>query len=91
MQEKSFDEEYLRYGMQKATGRRVNFIRSLLLLPSGKSGPKLLPRLAASLSLTKGRMDEEGSIGIPKSHDRQRDDIAESEIARTPKKRESAD
>ena len=77
--------------MQKAAGRRGNFIRPFLLLPSGKSGPKLLPRLAASLSLTKGRMDEEGSIGIPKSHDRQRDDIAESAIVGTMEKRESAE
>ena len=77
--------------MQKAAGHRGNFIRPFLLLPSGKSGPKLLPRLAASLSLTKGRMDEEGSIGIPKSPDRQRDDIAQGAIVGTPKKRESAE
>ena len=77
--------------MQKAAGRRGNFIRSLLLLPSGKTGQKLLPRLASSLSLTKGRMGEEGSIGIPKSHDRQRDDIAESAIAGTLEKRETAE
>ena len=76
--------------MQKAAGRRVNFIRSLLLLPSGKTGQKLLPRLAASLSPTKGRMDEAGSIGIPKSPDRQRDAIAEGAIVGTAKKRESA-
>ena len=76
--------------MQKAADRRGNFIRSLLLLPSGKSGPTLLPRLASSLLLTKGRMGEEGFIGIPKSPDRQRDDIVESAIVGTLGKRESA-
>ena len=77
--------------MQKAAGHRGNFIRPFLLLPSGKSGPKLLPRLAASLSPTKGRLGEEGAIGIPKSSDRKRDDIEGSEIVRTPKKRKSVD
>ena len=67
-----------------AVGGTLSGIYSLL--PSGKSGPKLLPRLAASLSPTKGRMDEEGAIEYPNSPDKQRDEIAESAIAGTPKK-----
>ena len=60
------------------------------LLPSGKSGPKLLPRLAASLSPTKGRMNEEGAIEYPSSPEKRRDEIAGSAIAGTPGKLESA-
>ena len=67
-----------------AVGGTLSGISSLL--PSEKSGPKLLPRLAASLSPTKGRMDEEGAIEYPNSPDKQRDEIAESAIAGTPKK-----
>ena len=71
-----------------AVGGTLSGIYSLL--PSGKSGPKLLPRLAASLSPTKGRMGEEGAVEYPNSPDKQRDENAESAIAGTPKKLESA-